>query len=185
MKIETQRLIFREWNKDDIDFVADGLNDISVAKNMPVPFPYTKNEAVEFVNSHLKNNSKCYHFAIDRKEDNKTIGGTNISINENGEFTGGIWLHRNFQGQGYGTEVWIARAKFAFDYLGAKELVNSFFEFNERSKKMQQKLGYKIVGEKVTYCPALQSDTKEVLTNLQKFDFEKFYNNLDFEFIVR
>lgn len=50
---------------------------------------------------------------------------------------------------------------------------------------MQQKLGYKIVGEKVTYCPALQSNTKEVLTNLQKFYFEKFYNNLDFEFIVR
>lgn len=184
MKIETQRLIFREWNQNDIDFVTDGLNDIGVAKYIPIPFPYTRNFAVDFVNKHLKNSDKSYHFAVVRKQDNKTIGGTDITINDSGEFVGGVWLHRDFQGKGYGTEIWIARAKFAFDKLGASKLVNSFFDFNERSKKMQQKIGYKIIGEKTSFCPALNCETTEVITNLNKADFEKFYNSIDFEFLV-
>ena len=185
MIIETNRLIFREWSMQDIDFLVDGMNDFEVAKYLTVPFPYTKRDAIDFVNKHLKNGGNSYYFAIERKEDKQVIGGTNISIKEDGEFRGGIWLHRNFQGKGYGTEMWIARAKFAFDELGAKELVNGFYDFNKRSKKMQQKIGYKIVGEKTNFCPALNSEVREIVTNLKKADFDKYYKNIDFEFFVK
>lgn len=185
MNITTKRLRFREWNLEDVDFLFDGMNDFDVAKNLTVPFPYTKQDAIDFVNKHLNNGNNNYYFAIERKEDGQVIGGTNISINDKGEFRGGIWLHRNYQGKGYGTELWVARAKFAFDVLGAKELVNGFYDFNERSKKMQLKIGYKIVGEKTNYCPALNSEVREIVTNLKKNDFEKYYKSTDFEFLVQ
>lgn len=136
--------MFREQTKNDVDFLVDGLNDVEVAKNLTVPFPYAKNDAIEFVEKHSHNGDERYYFAIERTEDNKTIGGTNITIDENGNFRGGIWLHRKFQGKGYGIEIWTARAKFAFDILGANELINGYFDFNERSKKMQLKVGYEI-----------------------------------------
>jgi len=184
MRVVTKRLYFRKWNIQDVDFCVDGLNDYDVAKNLTVPFPYTTQDAIDFIEKHSKDDGKNYSFAVVRKEDNQVIGGTNISINENGEFHGGLWLHRDFQGKGYGTELWIARAKFAFDILGAEELINGFYYFNERSKKMQLKVGYKIIGEKINYCPALKSEVKEIVTKLKKSDFERYYNTIDFEFSV-
>ena len=182
--IVTKRLRFREWTENDIDFLVDGLNDFDVAKNLTVPFPYTKQDAIKFVKKHLKNVNNNYCFAIERKEDNKVIGGTSISMNDNAEFCGGIWIHRDFQGKGYGTEICIARAKFAFEKLGAKKLIGGFFDFNERSKKMQLKIGFKVVGESTDYCPALKKEAREIVTKLEKSDFNKFYNSIDFEFHV-
>lgn len=182
MIIETKRLIFREWNNKDIDFLFETFNDFDIAKNLIVPFPYTKENAIEFIKKHINERNNNYYFAIQRKNDRKIIGGTNLSINDKGELHGGIWLHRDFQGQGYGTEIWIARAKLAFDVLGAQKLVDGFFDFNERSKNMQLKIGYKIVGERYAYCPALKTEIKEIITNLKKSDFEKYYNSIDFDF---
>ena len=66
-----------------------------------------------------------------------------------------------------------------------KKLLNGYYYFNERSKKMQLKIGYKIVGEKTNYCPALNSEVREILTKLKKSDFDKYYNSIDFEFSVQ
>ena len=46
MHIETKRLRFREWTENDVDFLVDGQNDFDVAKNLTVPFPYTKQDAI-------------------------------------------------------------------------------------------------------------------------------------------
>ena len=185
MKILTKRLIFRNWSLQDADRVADGLNDFDVAKNLTVPFPYPKKDAIDFIKKHLENDEKNYYFAVVDKESGKVIGGTNISINEEGNYRGGIWIHRDYQEKGYGTEIWTARAKFAFDFMGAKELINGFYDFNERSKKMQLKIGHKIFGEKTNYSPALKSEVREILTKLEKSDFEKYYSIIYFEFSVQ
>ena len=185
MKIVTKRLYFRKWNFDDADFCVDGLNDYDVAKNLTSPFPYTKQDAISFIEKRLNDNDKNFYFAVIRKDDNRIIGGTNISINENGEFRGGFWVHRDYQGNGYGTEIFIARAKFVFDILGANELRNGYHYFNERSWKIQNKMGYKIVGESEHFCPALKGNVKEIVTKLKKSDFEKFYKTIDFEFSVQ
>ena len=185
MFIETKRLIFREWKEQDIDSLVDGLNDFGVAKFITTPYPYTRKDADVFVAEHLKNKKDDYCFAVCLKEDGKVIGGTNVSKNERGEFGGGLWLHRDFQGKGYGTELWIARAKFSFDILGAKELKNGFYDFNERSKKMHQKIGYKKAGEKPRFCPALNKNVREIVVILKKEDFEKYYRTIDFEFSIK
>ena len=171
MIIETERLILREWTFDDVGDMVEGLNDFDTAKNLTVPFPYTEEHAMAFIGKHLLNDEYNYYFAIVLKSENKVIGGTSLEIkNDINKNKGGIWLNH---GKGFGTEVWIARAKFAFETLKLTELENGFFEHNEISWKMQQKLGYKIVGKTTNTCPALKKEVTEIVTNLTKENFYK------------
>ena len=74
-----------------------------------------------------------------------------------GTASGGIWINEKYQGKGLGNEVWAARAKYGFEVLGLRRLENSFFEGNERSWKMQKKLGYKLEGTRRQKYKALST----------------------------
>ena len=169
--IETERLILREWTLADVGDQVEGLNNYETVKNLTAPFPYTEKDSVEYISKHIKNNPSNCAFAVVLKEDKKVIGGTNISVS-NGEYNGGIWINEKYTGMGIGTEVWIARAKFAFQVLNAPVLKNGFFRFNKRSKHMQEKVGYKVVGRKMNFSPALNRRVIEVRTELSRADFE-------------
>ncbi len=145
--IETERLILRQWQMDDIEAMVEGLNNINVTKWLAgAPYPYTKQDAINFIQKTINNN--LYNFAIVLKSENKVIGGTqltNIDLN-NGTAGGGIWLNEKYQGHGYGTEAFGARIKYAFEVLGLRRLENGYFKDNERSHKMQLRFGYKDEG---------------------------------------
>lgn len=147
MIIETERLILRQWNMNEIADMVEGLNNINVTKWLAgVPYPYTEKDAEEFVKKTIDNN--LYNFAIVLKSENKVIGGTqltNISL-ANGTAGGGIWINENYQGYGYGSESFGARIKYAFEELGLRRLENGYFKENEKSHKMQLRFGYKDEG---------------------------------------
>ena len=149
IKIETPRLLLRPLRLEDADDLVEGLNNLEVSKWMAfVPYPYTKEDAIEFINKAL--NSKDYNFAIVLKEENKVIGNVQIRNIDYSQGTahGGIWINEKYQGKGYGNESWGARIKFAFEELGLRRLENGYFKGNERSFKMQQRYGYKNEGIK-------------------------------------
>lgn len=179
--IETQRLILRPWKDTDADAIVAGFSDFDTAKMLIVPFPYSKADAIEFLEKRKNDDENSFYFAISLKENGKVIGGTNICIDKtNGSNGGGIWIDKNYQGFGYGTEAWTARAKFAFFDLNLDKLHNGYFEYNQVSPKMQQKIGYKIVGERERFCPSLGKNVKEIRTLLTKEDFiqkNRYKNN--------
>ena len=147
--IETQRLILRQWKVEDIPDMVEGLNNIHVTKWLAsAPFPYTEEDARAFVERTIDND--LLNFAIVLKSENKVIGGTQISNMDtiNGTAGGGLWIHEKYQGLGYGTEAFEARIKYAFNVLGLRRLENGYFKGNERSHKMQLRLGYKDEGVK-------------------------------------
>ena len=146
MRIETDRLILREWKSSDKEDLIDGLNHFDTAKNLTVPFPYTESDADAFLSKFSKSDKNKFYFAVEHKAIGKVIGGTNFNLNDDGSNSGGIWINHKFHGQGFGTEVFSARARFAFEFLKVEKIYNGFFEFNKTSFAMQQKLGYKIVG---------------------------------------
>ena len=80
MKIESKRLILRNWEDGDIKDIVEGLNNIEVTKWMAgIPYPYIENNAKQFI-QHTKGQDEnvTISLAIVLKENNKVIGGTEI-----------------------------------------------------------------------------------------------------------
>ena len=86
---------------------------------------------------------------------------------------GGIWLNEKYQKNGYGTEAFSARNKYCFDVLGLRRIENGYFCGNEKSKRMQLKLGYKDEGirRKKFLCLATNKYVDECITGLLKEEF--------------
>ena len=91
-----------------------------------------------------------YTFAICLKEDLKAIGSvglmfkdkSNIDIQEN-EVEIGYWIGREFWGRGLVPEACEKLIKFAFDKLNVSKIWCGYFDGNTKSKKVQEKLGFK------------------------------------------
>ena len=86
---------------------------------------------------------------------------------------GGIWLNEKYQKNGYGTEAFSARNKYCFEVLGLRRIENGYFLGNEKSRKMQMKLGYKDEGvrRKKFLCLATNEYVDECVTGLLKEEF--------------
>lgn len=177
MKIESKRLILRSWKNEDVNDLIEGLNNIEVSKWLAgVPFPYTENDARNFIKWAKNQDEKVrIPLAIVLKENNKVIGGIEIAnINtKDGTASGGIWLNEKYQKNGYGTEAFSARIKYCFEKLGLRRIENGYFSGNNKSKKMQEKLGYKEEGirRKKFLCLATNKYEDECITGLLKEEF--------------
>lgn len=181
MEINGKKLILRSWRNEDVEDLVEGLNNINVSKWLAtVPYPYTKKDAEAFIAyaKQSEQNASDIMLAIVLKENNKVIGGTSIQdVNKkDGTCTGGIWLNEKYQKNGYGTEAFSIRAEYCFEILGLRRLENGYFADNEKSKKMQEKLGYKNEGirRKKYLCLATNEYIDECITGLLKEDFVKF-----------
>jgi len=185
MKIESKRLILRNWEDGDVEDIVEGLNNIEVSKWMAsVPYPYTENDARNFIERAKDNDENVkIALAIVLKESNKVIGGTEIrNINKkDGTAGGGIWLNEKYQKNGYGTEAFSARNKYCFDVLGLRRIENGYFPDNEKSRKMQIKLGYKDEGirRKKFLCLATNEYVDECVTGLLKEEFVEWSDEND------
>lgn len=178
--IETDRLLLRQYTYDNIDDIVEGLNNINVTKWLQgAPYPYTKEDAKNFIKKSLDNN--LYNFAIVLKSENKVIGGTQLTNIDfhNGTAGGGIWINEKYWGKGYGTEAFGARIKYAFEELGLRRLENGYFKDNEKSHKMQLKFGYKDEGirRKKYISRASNKIEDEYITGLLKEEWIKDNEN--------
>jgi len=182
MRLETNRLLLRNWQKNDVDDLVEGLNNYNVSKWLIlVPFPYLKENAegwIEYcIKNEMENYKNGYEFAIELKSNQKIIGGISISlINKlHGTAGGGIWLNERFFGNGYGIEAFAEKIRFSFEELGLRKLENGFLIGNESSKTMQKRLGYKIEGKrrKKYYCMADGEIKDEIITGLLKEEWVK------------
>jgi RimJ/RimL family protein N-acetyltransferase len=182
MKLETKRLILREWTKKDVNDLIEGLNNLNVSRWLAfVPHPYTKKDAEDWINCCINDARKgekrdSYRFAIELKSEKKVIGG--ISLDRIDKFQGtaggGWWLNEKYHRKGYGTEALAARIRFAFGRLKLRRIENGFFKGNLSSFKLQKKLGYKIEGlrRKAYRCKADGKIRDEYVTGLLKEEWK-------------
>ena len=183
MKLETKRLILREWVKRDLNDLVEGLNNLEITKWLAfAPHPYTKKDAEKWIKFCTKKARKgkeknSYEFAIELKSAKKVIGGISLDkINKfQGTAGGGIWINTKYHGHGYGTEAFGERIKFAFDKLRLRRLENGFIKGNHSSFRLQKRFGYKIEGlrRKAFRCMADGKIKDEYITGLLKEEWNK------------
>lgn len=150
IKIETERLILRPFEPTDLDDLFEYASVPGVGEN--AGWPHHENiETTKKILSMFIEEKKT--FAIVYKENNKVIGSLGIEKYSNEdkltEFTNyigreiGYVLSKDYWGKGLGTEA----VRAVIDYLFNKEnydfLVCSYYDFNARSKRVQEKCGFK------------------------------------------
>ncbi len=147
MKIETNRMILREWMYSDAKDLYQFAKDPRVGPIAGWPPHKSVEDSLSIIKNVL---SKPYTFALFLKEENKVVGSisllfkeeSNLDISEDeGEI--GYWIGVPYWGKGLVPEATNALIKFAFETLKLNKLWCGYFDKNEQSKRVQEKCGFK------------------------------------------
>lgn len=180
MKLETKRLILRKPRLSDWKDIVEGCREIDVAKmTEKIPHPYTKKDAlwwIKEISKHSGGKEKYYLF-IELKSEKKVIGDLDLENVKkfNGTAETGSWINKKYWRKGYITEAKIAVNDFAFKKLKLRKLNSYVFTDNKASRKVQEKMGYKLEGVERKQSRSLS--TKKIhdvcLYGLLKEDWKK------------
>ena len=93
------------------------------------------------------NGAECY--AICEKKNDKAIGAAELKLNGNTDMTDrndecelGYWLGKPFWGRGYMPEAAAELIRRAFEDLGMTTVWCGYYDGNNKSKRVQEKLGF-------------------------------------------
>ena len=145
-RLTTQRLILRKWTEADADSLYEYAKDPAVGPIAGWPPHKSKEESLAVIRNVL-NGAECY--AICEKGGDRAIGAIELKLNghtdmtcRNDECELGYWLGKPFWGRGYMPEAANELLRHAFDDLGMKTIWCGYYDGNEKSKRVQEKLGF-------------------------------------------
>lgn len=182
MQIETERLILRDLKKTDVKDLYENVNDISIAKFIPViAYPYKKKYAMSFINDSIKESKKKlrtkYELCINLKPEKKLIGMIGISKIDrfNGTCTIGYWIAKKYRGQGIMKETLKRVIAFIFEDLKLRRIDIAALAENEASIKLIKKMGFVYEGtrRKITRDQATKKLHDRLIFGMLKEDWLK------------
>lgn len=150
VRLETERLILREWSLDDLD----DFFEYASAPEVGEAAGWKHHEDKEFSLSKLKHFMEGKKtFAIVYKENNKLIGslglelyGMEDKLSEFFNYKGreiGYVLSKDYWGKGLMPEAVKKVIDYCFDVLDFDFLLCGHYDKNLRSKRVQEKCGFK------------------------------------------
>lgn len=147
MRFETERLILRPWIIEDAESLYEYAKDPLVGPIAGWPVHISVENSCEIIKNVL---SADETYAVCLKENNKAIGSIGLMIGEKSnidipkdEAEIGYWIGVPFWGQGLIPEAVRELMRYAFDDLEMKQLWCGYFDGNEKSKRVQEKCGFK------------------------------------------
>lgn len=147
-ELESERLIFRTYKKDDAQTLLNLRSHKAVSKYMDTAIPKNIEDTEKRINNYIKvfKESKGITWAIIEKASNMHIGDFGIwqidRQNSRGEI--GYILHPDFWGKGYMTETLNTVIRFGFNDLNLHSYSANVNTENENSKALLLKFGFKL-----------------------------------------
>ena len=143
MIIETERLILRPWHEEDADDLYTYASDPEVGPPAGWP-PHTSVEnSLEIIRTVL---SAPETYAVCLKEIGKPIGSIGFHRNDlaedDDEYELGYWIGKPFWGQGLIPEASREMLRYAFEDLKMNRIWCGYYDGNEKSRRVQEKLGF-------------------------------------------
>ncbi|MBR3966060.1 MAG: GNAT family N-acetyltransferase [Clostridia bacterium] len=143
MILETKRLILRPWCEDDAEELYKYARDPEVGPPAGWP-PHTSVEnSLEIIRTVL---SATETYAVCLKENGKPIGSIGLHRNDlaekDDEYELGYWIGKPFWGQGFIPEASREMLRYAFEELGMNRIWCGYYDGNEKSRRVQEKLGF-------------------------------------------
>lgn len=143
---KTERLIIRPW--DDMD--ADELYELAKEPEIGHWCGWEPHKTIKdslFVLHNFLEVKETY--AVCLKENGKVIGSIGLHFKDQTDMTEkedecelGYWIGKPYWGNGYVTEACKEVMKHAFEDLNAHAIWCGYYDGNNRSKRVQQKLGF-------------------------------------------
>lgn len=146
--LQTKRLILKPINLDDAEAVFEYAKHSKVGPNAGWK-PHTDiSESIKFIEYCIKKREfgQPGNYAIHHKEDNKMIGTIEVHSFKGHKGEVGFVLHPDYWNKGIMTEAAKMLIVYAFEILQLKRLSYNHFMFNDRSKRVCEKLGFKFEG---------------------------------------
>lgn len=144
--LKTQRLILRKWTQADAESLFEYAKNPEVGPIAGWPPHKSVEESKEIIKNVL-NGAECY--AICEKENNIAIGSVELKLNGHTDMTEcddecelGYWLAQPFWGRGYMPEAAGELLSRAFEELGMTTVWCGYYDGNQKSKRVQEKLGF-------------------------------------------
>lgn len=147
MEFITERLILRPWEETDAPNLYKYAKDPAVGPIAGWPVHTSEEDSLDVIRNVL---SAYETYAVCLKEDNLAIGSIGLippaqshtKVSET-EIEVGYWIGVPFWGNGYIPEAVQALQKHAFEDLGCSAMWCGYYDGNEKSKRCQEKCGFK------------------------------------------
>lgn len=147
MTLHTPRLLLRHFDENDAESVYEYAKDPAVGPIAGWP-PHRSVDESRDVIRHVFCGQENY--AICLKEDNKAIGAIELKLNGHTDMTErddecelGYWLGKPFWGRGIMPEAVREMLRHAFEDLGMSTVWCGYYDGNEKSKRVQEKCGFR------------------------------------------
>lgn len=146
MILETDRLILRPWNESDAESLYEYAKDPLVGP----PAGWQPHSSIDESREVLKNILMADEtYAVCRKKDGRPIGAISLMMQgasdlvQNAEEAElGYWIGVPFWGQGLIPEAGSELLRHAFEDLNREQIWCGYYDQNEKSARVQQKLGF-------------------------------------------
>lgn len=147
MEFTTDRLILRPWKETDAESLYEYAKDPDIGP--PAGWIVHKNveHSLEIIRTVF---SAPEIYAVCLKEDNKAIGSIGLMLNGDTDMTDkddecelGYWIGKPFWGKGYIPEAAQRIIRHGFEELGMTTIWCGYYDGNTKSKRVQEKLGFR------------------------------------------
>ncbi|EST22315.1 hypothetical protein N566_26715 [Streptomycetaceae bacterium MP113-05] len=152
--LTTERLELRPLAGADTDAVAAACRDPEIARWIPVPDPYARRDAVEFIENVSTSgwrDDTMYNFGVFTREGGALVGS--MGLVRLGELKGpkrqaelGFWTAKEHRGRGHTVEAARAVIGWAFSDLGVERMEWVATAGNVGSRAVAQRLGFVMEG---------------------------------------
>lgn len=150
--LSTRRLLLRPFETRDIDAVLSACQDPEIPRWIPVPFPYEREHAEEFVHQVSPagwRDDTMYNFGV-FTHDGVLVGSTGLvrvalrGPERQAEI--GFWTAKDQRGLGYTTEAARAVIDWGFTSLGVERMEWVAAAGNDASRRVARSLGFVLEG---------------------------------------
>ena len=144
--LKTERLLLRKWQESDAESLFEYAKNPEIGPIAGWP-PHKSVEDSLHVIRNVLNGAESY--AICKKENGKAIGAIELILNGHTEMTDrddecelGYWLGQPFWGRGYVPEAVREILRHGFEDLGMRTIWCGYYDGNQKSKRVQEKVGF-------------------------------------------
>lgn len=143
--LKTKRLILRPWREEDAESLYIYASDPEVGPPAGWP-PHTSVEDSCQIIQNVLSAPETYAVCL---EDDKPVGSVGLKLNSSTDMTDrddecelGYWIGKPYWGRGLIPEASRELLRYAFEELGMRAVWCGYYDGNEKSRRVQIKLGF-------------------------------------------